>query len=97
MVTQHSKQMPMPQSGPRASPFTEFRKAVIPASKMAAATVLPRGTVIGFPFTFTVTVSGMGKLRQYAGGQVWIGGYGRSAPQNLARHQRGCSERRSDT
>jgi len=36
----------MPQSGPRDSPRTDFRKAFIPAFKIAAATVMSSSTSI---------------------------------------------------
>jgi hypothetical protein len=53
MATRHSKQIPMPQSGPRGSPLTDVRQAC-PASIIAIATVVPEGTTTGFPFTVTV-------------------------------------------
>jgi hypothetical protein len=49
-VTLHSMQMPMPQSGARASPSTENRHGS-PAIIIAAATLVPAATCIGRPFT----------------------------------------------
>jgi len=46
IVTRHSKQMPIPQSGPRGSPETDLLKAVEPSARIAAATVVPSSTVI---------------------------------------------------
>ena len=52
MATLHSKQIPIPHSGPRGSPLTEVRHA-FPASRTAVVTVAPEGTVTGTPFTVT--------------------------------------------
>jgi hypothetical protein len=57
MATRHSKQTPMPQSGPRASPLTDLRYRVTPAIAMAVETIEPAGTLTGVPFTETVTKS----------------------------------------
>ena len=46
MVTRHSKQIPIPQTGPRNSPVTDVRNSFTPAFEMAAATVVPSSTVI---------------------------------------------------
>jgi len=46
IVTRHSKQMPMPQSGPRGSPETDLLKAVEPSTRIADATFVPSSTVI---------------------------------------------------
>jgi hypothetical protein len=46
MLTRHSKQIPMPQRGPRDSPVTDVRNAVTPEFKIAAARVVPSSTVI---------------------------------------------------
>jgi hypothetical protein len=43
-------QMPMPQSGPRASPLTENRHGS-PAIIIAAATLVPAATSTDLPFT----------------------------------------------
>jgi hypothetical protein len=51
MVTRHSMQMPMPQSGPRGCCNTEHRNRLTPAAATAAATIVPAGMVTGFPFT----------------------------------------------
>jgi len=59
IVTRHSKQIPMPQSGPRRSPITEVRH-VSPADSSKAATLVPAGTVTGFPFNRIAMFSGMG-------------------------------------
>jgi len=53
MATRHSKQIPMPQRGPRGSPLTDVRQAC-PAITIATATVAPEGTRTGVPFTVTV-------------------------------------------
>src|SRR5262245_54094792 len=53
IVTRHSMQMPMPQSGPRGWPRTERRNRAGPASATAAATIVPGETRIGWPFTRT--------------------------------------------
>lgn len=59
MVTRHSKQVPMPQSGARGSPLTE-RRETHPASATATATVEPIGADTGLPFTDSASCSGMG-------------------------------------
>src|SRR5579863_7855431 len=65
MATRHSKQIPIPQSGPRDSPLTDVRQAC-PAIATATATVAPAITVTGEPFTLNVTgldvESSMGKF-----------------------------------
>jgi hypothetical protein len=53
IVTRHSKQIPIPQRGPRGSPRTDRRKRVSPAASTAAATVVPDRTETGRPFTRT--------------------------------------------
>jgi hypothetical protein len=52
MVTRHSMQIPIPQSGPRVSPITERRNRVTPAKTTAAATIVPSGTLTDLPFTW---------------------------------------------
>ena len=49
-------QMPMPHSGPRASPQTENRHGS-PAIIIAAATLVPAATFIDSPFTLIVQLS----------------------------------------
>jgi hypothetical protein len=49
-VTLHSMQMPMPQSGARASPVTEKRQGPL-AIMTAAATLVPAATLTGLPLT----------------------------------------------
>jgi hypothetical protein len=58
MVARHSKQIPIPQSGPRASPLTEVRHAC-PEIIIAAATVVSVATEICRPFTVIVISPGM--------------------------------------
>jgi hypothetical protein len=54
----HSKHVPMPQKGVRGSPVTEVRETA-PEMRMATAAVAPTSTTTDFPFTRTVTLSGM--------------------------------------
>src|SRR5258708_4183020 len=61
METRHSKQMPIPHKGPRASPVTDLRQAC-PAITTATATVVLEGTEMDLPFTLNVTWLSMGKL-----------------------------------
>src|ERR1041385_8494953 len=68
-ITRHSKQIPIPHSGPRGSPFTETRHAC-PAIITAAATVAPEATTTCAPLTVTVTWLGMGKLLRHPRRQV---------------------------
>ena len=56
MVTRHSKQIPIPQTGKRGSPVTECRKAAVSLAKMAVATVQPSATDISWPFTDKVII-----------------------------------------
>jgi hypothetical protein len=58
MVARHSKQIPIPQSGPRASPLTEVRHAC-PAIIIAAATVVSVAMETLRPFTVIVISPGM--------------------------------------
>jgi len=58
MTARHSKQTPIPHSGPRGSPVADVRH-ICPAMAIAAATVVPGRTEIGAPFTFNVTSSGI--------------------------------------
>jgi len=67
----------MPHNGPRGSPLTERRNAVVPAVNIAAETMLPTGIVTETPLTITVTVSGMlchpcGKVRRDWNGRLTI-------------------------
>src|SRR6478609_8513473 len=57
IVTRHSKQIPMPQSGPRGVLVTDRRSVETPAARMAAATLIPRGTVQEAPLMVRVSVS----------------------------------------
>jgi hypothetical protein len=63
--------MPIPQSTPRGSPVTEVRQG-LPAKIIATATVLPDGTVIRFPFTFSVIALDMGVFLQIAYWQIHL-------------------------
>ena len=64
MLTRHSKQIPIPQSGPRGSPVTDRRNIAIPAIATAVETMAPAGTPIPAPLTVIVTVSGTVTTRQ---------------------------------
>jgi|SRR5215213_2823723 len=57
IVTRHSKQIPIPHNGPRASPVTERRNEVTPLRSTAAETMLPGGTVTETPLTVMLTTS----------------------------------------
>src|SRR5215813_2440927 len=85
MVTRHSKQMPIPQSGARGWPVTERRYVVMPASAIAVETGVPSATVTGIPLTVTRTeVSGMrGRSRR----QIWIRRDRRHAALDVIRDQ----------
>jgi hypothetical protein len=54
-------QMPMPHSGPRASPLTENRHGS-PDIIIAAATLVPAATRIGLPFTVIEQLSLINRL-----------------------------------
>jgi hypothetical protein len=58
IVTRHSKQIPIPQSGPRASPVTDVRQGS-PEASIDAATLVPAGTVTCLPFNRMVMFSDM--------------------------------------
>src|SRR5580658_713413 len=73
MATRHSKQIPMPQRGPRGSPLTDVLQAC-PASTIATATVAPEGTTTGLPFTVTVIWLGMHVLLRGSRGKVRFDG-----------------------
>ena len=62
-VARHSKQIPIPQTGPRSSPWTERLK---PARvvRIAAATVVPACTFTSAPSMVIFTKSGMGRLAE---------------------------------
>src|SRR6185437_15522982 len=90
-ATRHSKQMPMPHRGPRTWLETERRKPEWPASRMAAATVEPRGTRTGTPLIFSCTDSGMGNFHD-AVGQIRFRGNGGRAPQKLIEQKAGGGE-----
>src|SRR4029453_11769902 len=57
IVTRHSKQIPMPQSGPRGLLVTDRRSVETPKARMAAATLVPRGTVQEAPLIVRASVS----------------------------------------
>src|SRR5581483_7637927 len=67
----HSKQTPMPHTGQRASPATDFRYA--PAIINAAAAVQPALTDIPRPLTITLNRSDMRVLQSMTRRQEWIG------------------------
>jgi hypothetical protein len=54
MITRHSKQIPIPHKTLRASPLTEVRQK-LPANITATATLVPRETDSGNPFTVSET------------------------------------------
>jgi len=92
MVTQHSKQIPMPQSGARGAPLTDLRKAVTPASATAVETMAPAGAVTTTPLTVSFTVSDMRRLLEMAAGQVRLDGNRGGTPEQSIRHQPGRGE-----
>src|SRR5690348_17185088 len=98
IVTRHSKQMPIPQSGPRGSPVTDRRNVEIPASAMAVETSEPAGTLIARPSTVSLTgpESGMMRLRYGSGGQVGVGGDRTRGVQQLGGDELGRAERGGD-
>jgi hypothetical protein len=59
IVARHSKHIPMPQSGPRGSPWTDRRTEAMPDAMMAVSALIEGATSTGFPFTFIAIVSGM--------------------------------------
>lgn len=61
-VARHSKQIPMPQRGPRGAPLTERRMADTPVERMAARAVVPAGTEMFASFTVMEIASGMNLL-----------------------------------
>lgn len=83
MVTRHSKQIPMPQRGPRGSPETDRRNVRSPAIMIAAATVVPLGTSTGLPLTESRTGSGMNGVDPLR--QIWVSGDFRIPAQNHIR------------
>ncbi len=58
IVTRHSKQIPIPQSGPRGPPVTDVRQDS-PAASIEAATLVPAGTLTCFPFNRIAMFLGM--------------------------------------
>jgi hypothetical protein len=60
-VARHSKQIPIPQRGPRGWPLTEVRQEA-PAIAIAAATVQAEPTVMTAPSTSIWKESGMGDI-----------------------------------
>jgi len=69
MVTRHSQQTPIPQSGPRGVPDTELRNCDSPAMATAAATAVPGGMLIRRPLTEMVTSSA--KSISFVGESFW--------------------------
>src|SRR5262249_10281146 len=91
-VTRHSKQIPIPHSGPRGSPQTDRLNVLSPAIRIATATVVPAGTSMRLPFTDRVTVSGM--KDPFPFGQVRIDWNCRLPAENLVGKEPGGRERR---
>src|ERR1022692_4675891 len=96
MLARHSKQIPMPQSGPRGSPVTEVRVAVKPATRSAAAADVPAATRTSLPFT---TISMLSAMRAHsgAGWQVGFRRNGRRTAGDLRRDQLRGGKRGGDT
>src|SRR5207237_1938769 len=95
MVTRHSAQMPMPQSGARPSPATERRKTVTPASPIAAATVVPAGTRRSSPLIFMSTLS-MQYLVEGAGRRIRLDCDLSRPPEQLGGEEPGRGQGRGD-
>src|SRR6266496_2399014 len=99
MVARHSKQTPIPHSGPRGSPVTDFRVDT-PVIRIAAATVVPELTVTGTPFTFRTMerpCSDIGLAPRKPCWQIWTNGNLRcNALHMVCQHACG-SKRRGDT
>ena len=91
-MTRHSKQIPIPHSGPRGSPVTDLRNQLAPDKTTAADTMVPAETVTFTPFTESVTESCM--LRPPR--KVRLDGYSRGPPQDLVRHKFPGGKRRGD-
>lgn len=72
IVMRHSKQIPIPQSGPRGAPPTDTRHGC-PASIAAAATVVPGSTSTVTPLTVRDRL-GMGMLHSDPGWQIRLNG-----------------------
>src|SRR6185312_17102476 len=93
MVTRHSKQMPIPQTGPRHSPVTERLKPAVSDCRMAAATVVPGSTSTGDSSIEIHTSSAMDCDVALNGIRLRRNG-GRAAHQLIdqqpRRRQRGC-------
>src|SRR5277367_1861966 len=85
----------MPQSGERGWPETETRQ-VAPEARTATATVAPASTLTGFPFTRTVTDSGMRLRSQLPRRQIRLNGDRRALAENLRADQFGRREGSSD-
>jgi hypothetical protein len=81
IVTRHSKQIPIPHSGPRGSPATDVRHAC-PAIVIATATVAPSGTDTAEPFTISVTSLDTSNFLENTRWQVRIGRNLRDRPAN---------------
>src|ERR1051326_161665 len=94
-VTRHSKQIPMPHNGPRGSPLTDRRNVVTPASKTAAASILPGATVTGTSLTLNVMSSGTsGSLRRHSRRQKG-GGWNRRWTVHDLIDEQFCGDRKS--
>lgn len=94
IVTRHSKQTPMPQSGPRGWPVTDVRQQA-PASAIATATVEPAGAAIERPFTRSVIGSGTERVH-LARGQIRFAGNFGLLTHDLIRQQARRSQRHRD-
>ena len=86
-MTRHSKQIPMPHSGPRGSPVTERRKLEIPHCRTAAATVVPDSTATAIPFTETWMISGIHMLPRATRRQIGFNGNSGATTDNLIDQQ----------
>src|SRR5262245_59984687 len=93
MVTRHSKQIPIPQSGPRGSPLTDLRNIEAPAAVTAAETMLPAGTLTGTPLIVRAIVSCM----RFSPREIRLDRNGRTTMQDLVGHQFSCCQRVSDS
>src|SRR5215472_1641433 len=69
MVMRHSKQIPIPHSGPRGAPVTEVRQACR-ARTAAAAAVVPGGTSTATPLTLSRSRLGMDVLLSGSGRKI---------------------------
>src|ERR1051326_7132021 len=93
MVTRHSKQMPIPHSGPRGSWITERRNEAAPAMATAAETILPSGTATETLLTCSLICSGMHRILTDSVWQIWLHWKCGTSPQHLIYQQLGGAER----